>query len=52
MNDADHYTLVERVPTTIGARTAFFFTTRDQLYLGVPAKGSEPSQIWAFGPQE
>ena len=52
MNDPDHYSLVERVPTTIGARTAFFFTTRDQLYLGVPAKGSEPSQIWAFGPQE
>ena len=52
MNDPDHYSLLERVPTTIGARTAFFFTTRDQLYLGVPAKGTEPSQIWAFGPQE
>jgi DNA-binding beta-propeller fold protein YncE len=52
MNDPDHYGLIERVPTTIGARTAFFFTSRDQLYLGVPAKGTEPSEIWAFGPQD
>jgi len=52
MNDPDHYSLIEKVPTTIGARTAYFFVSRDQLYLGIPAKGSEPSQIWAFGPQE
>ena len=52
MHDPDHYSLLEKVPTTIGARTAFFFVSRDQLYLGVPAKGSEPSQIWAYGPQE
>lgn len=52
MNDPDHYSLIERVPTTIGARTAFFFASRDQLYLGVPAKEGQPSQIWAFGPQE
>ena len=52
MNDPDHYSLIEKVPTTIGARTAYFFAARDQLYVGIPAKGSEPSQIWAFGPQE
>jgi DNA-binding beta-propeller fold protein YncE len=52
MHDPDHYRLLERVPTTIGARTAYFFTTRDQLYLGIPAKEGQPSQIWAFGPQE
>lgn len=52
MHDADHYSLLETVPTTIGARTAFFFNTRDQLYLGIPAKEGQPSQIWAFGPQE
>lgn len=50
--DADHYTLLERVPTTIGARTAFFYVSRDQLYLGVPAKEGQPSSIWAYGPQE
>jgi hypothetical protein len=52
MNDPDHYAPIEKVPTTIGARTAYFFSARDQLYLGIPAKGSDPSQIWAFGPQE
>lgn len=52
MNDPDHYTLIEKVPTTIGARTAYFFVSRDQLYLGVPAKEGQPAQIWAYGPQE
>jgi len=52
MHDPDHYSFLERIPTTIGARTAYFFTTRDQLYLGIPAKEGQPSQIWAFGPQE
>ncbi len=51
-HDADHYSLLERVPTTIGARTAFFYVTRDQLYLGVPAKEGQPASIWAYGPQE
>lgn len=51
-HDADHYSLLERIPTTIGARTAFFYVSRDQLYLGVPAKEGQPSQIWAYGPQE
>ena len=52
MHDPDHYSQLERVPTTIGARTAYFFVTRDQLYVGIPAKEGQPSQIWAFGPQE
>jgi WD40 repeat protein len=52
MHDPDHYNLLERIPTTIGARTAYFFTTRDQLYLGVPAKEGQPAQVWAYGPQE
>ena len=52
MHDPDHYSLLERIPTTIGARTAYFFASRDLLYLGIPAKEGQPSQIWAFGPQE
>jgi DNA-binding beta-propeller fold protein YncE len=52
MHDPDHYSLLEKIPTTIGARTAYFFTTRDQLYLGVPAKEGQPAQVWAYGPQE
>ena len=52
IHDPDHYSLLERIPTTIGARTAYFFVSRDLLYLGIPAKEGQPSQIWAFGPQE
>jgi len=52
IHDPDHYSLLEKIPTTIGARTAYFFASRDQLYLGIPAKEGQPSQIWAFGPQE
>jgi DNA-binding beta-propeller fold protein YncE len=52
IHDPDHYSMLERIPTTIGARTAYFFASRDQLYLGIPAKEGQPSQIWAFGPQE
>jgi WD40 repeat protein len=52
IHDPDHYSLLEKIPTTIGARTAYFFASRDQLYVGIPAKEGQPSQIWAFGPQE
>ncbi len=52
IHDPDHYSLLERIPTTIGARTAYFFASRDQLYLGVPAKEGQPAQMWVFGPQE
>lgn len=52
IHDPDHYSFLERIPTTIGARTAYFFASRDLFYLGVPAKEGQPSQIWAFGPQE
>lgn len=47
-NDPDHYELVANVPSSIGIRTGYFFTRRDRLYLGVPAKGSEPAQIWTY----
>jgi len=36
------------VPTTIGARTAYFFSKRDRFYVGVPAKGNEPAQAWTY----
>lgn len=47
-NDPDHYELVANVPSSIGIRTGYFFTRRDRLYVGVPAKGSEPAQIWTY----
>ena len=47
-NDPDHYELISNVPSGIGIRTGYFFPKRDRFYVGVPAKGSEPAQIWTF----
>ena len=46
--DPDHYSLVQDVATTIGVRTGFWFAKRDRFYVGVPAKGNEPAQIWTY----
>ena len=47
-NDPDHYELVASVPSAVGVRTGFFYAKRDRLYVGIPAKGSEPAQVWTF----
>jgi hypothetical protein len=46
--DPNHYSLIENVPSTIGARTGFWFAKRDRLYVGVPAKGNDAAQIWTY----
>jgi len=46
--DPDHYELIANVPTAVGIRTGFFYSKRDRLYVGVPAKGNEPAQVWTF----
>lgn len=47
-NDPDHYELIENVPSAVGVRTGYFFARRDRFYVGVPAKGNEPAQIWTY----
>jgi DNA-binding beta-propeller fold protein YncE len=46
--DPDHYELVANVPSSVGVRTGYFFAKRDRFYVGVPAKGNEPAQVWTF----
>jgi DNA-binding beta-propeller fold protein YncE len=46
--DPQHYELVENVPSNIGVRTGYFFAKRDRLYVGVPAHGAEPAQVWTY----
>lgn len=46
--DPDHYELVANVPSGVGIRTGFFYSKRDRLYVGVPAKGNEPAQVWTY----
>ena len=47
-NDSDHYELLANVPSAIGIRTGYFYTKRDRFYVGVPAKGNEPAQVWTY----
>jgi len=49
-NDPDHYVLGANIPSTVGVRTGIFFGT--SLYVGVPAAGLEPAQIWNYGVPE
>ena len=56
MNDPDHYTLLAKVPTAIGARTAGHFGVAgkgfDRFYLAVPAHGNEPAEIRIYTAQD
>jgi len=47
-HDPDHYELIANVPSGIGIRTGYFFARRDRFYVGVPAKGNEPAQVWTY----
>src|ERR1700676_4762384 len=47
-DDPDHFQFAPNVPSSVGIRTGYFFARRDRFYVGVPAKGSEPAQIWTF----
>ena len=44
----EHYVLLPDVPSTIGAKTGFFCEQRDRMDVGVPAKGHDPAQVWAY----
>ena len=46
--DADHYRLVERVPTASGARTGLCVPESSQLYIAVPHRGSQLAEIRVY----
>jgi YVTN family beta-propeller protein len=41
---------IARVSTVQGARTSFFSSTLDRVFLGAPASFGEPAAIWIFEP--
>ncbi len=47
-NDHNHYELIANIPSGIGIRTRYFYTRRDRFYVGVPARGNEPAQVWTY----
>jgi DNA-binding beta-propeller fold protein YncE len=50
--DADHYSLLAKVPSTLGARTAGYFGKGkkgfDRLFLAVPARADHGAEIWIY----
>jgi hypothetical protein len=46
--DADHYTLLARIPTVTGARTSAFSPQLNAFYLGVPRRGDQPAELRVF----
>ena len=50
--DPDHFQLLANVPSAVGIRTGYFFARRDRLYVGLPAKGNEPAQLWTYEAQD
>ena len=56
MADADHYQLLAKVPSTLGARTAGYFGKGrkgfDRFFLGVPARADHGAEIWIYTVQD
>lgn len=56
MKDLDHYLLIAKVPTAIGAATAGYWGKQgkgfDRFYLAVPVRGNEPAEIRIYVVQD
>jgi hypothetical protein len=56
MTDPDHYQLLAKVPTAVGAGTAGYFGKQgkgfDRFYLAVPARGSQPAEMRIYTVQD
>jgi DNA-binding beta-propeller fold protein YncE len=48
-DDPDHLARLARVPSASGARTALFVPDQGRLYLAVPQRGAQKSEIRVFG---
>jgi DNA-binding beta-propeller fold protein YncE len=49
--DPDHYTELARIATVKGARTSFFSSELDRLFLAVRREGSQSAAVQVFAPQ-
>ncbi len=54
--DADHYSLLAKVPSTLGARPAGYFGKGrkgfDRFFLAVPARADHGAEIWIYTVQD
>ncbi|MGH9376452.1 MAG: YncE family protein [Terriglobia bacterium] len=46
--DPDHYSLIRNIPSTVGARTGYWYAQHDRLYVGVQAEGNLPAQLFGY----
>ncbi len=55
-SDPDHYSLLAKVPSTLGARTSGYFGKGhkgfDRYFLGVPARADHGAEIWLYTVQD
>jgi len=55
-NDPDHYQLLAKIPTALGAGTAGYFGRQgkgfDRFYLAVPARGNEAAEMRIYSVQD
>ena len=55
-DDADHYKLLAKIQTALGARTAGYFGKGrkglDRLYLAVPARADHGAEVWIYTVQD
>ena len=49
--DADHYELIDKLPTRQGAGTSLWVQTLNRLYVGAPAQGDQSADILVFEAQ-
>lgn len=50
-SDADHYSLLAKVPSAIGARTSAYFGQvgkHNSLYLAVPGRSNHDAELWVY----
>jgi hypothetical protein len=56
MSDPDHYRLLARIPTAIGAKTAGYYGKQgkgfDRFYLAVPARGGQSAEVRIYTVQD
>jgi hypothetical protein len=50
--DPDHYEMLAKIPSAIGARTGVWFAKRDRLYLAVPGRASQGAEVWVYEAQD
>jgi DNA-binding beta-propeller fold protein YncE len=48
----DHYQVLAKIPTTVGARTGLWYPKRDRFYLAVPASSKQAAALWVYAPED